>query len=148
MYKDLIRDQPDAAAWVYDPKARTLSQSGNVLSLTNIFTEFSSAPKAARRALLVKYRSLMSPEKISALWVYAQTRIYPLMRSKFDRVAAEIDRRRSGQKLSPRASKAFLSDLELVVGYDLGATVSQVPLENMKSGAYRLTKCSSAPWPT
>jgi hypothetical protein len=55
-----------------------------------------------------------------------------LMRSKFDRVAAEIDRRRSGPKLSPRASKAFLSDLELVVGYDLGATVSQVPLENVK----------------
>ena len=130
--KDLIRDRPDAAAWIYDPKARTLSQSGNVLSLTNIFTEFSSAPKARRPELLVKYRSLMSPEKISALWSYAQTRIYPLTRSKFDRVAAEIDRRRSGQKLSPRASKAFLSDLELVVGYDLGATVSQVPLENVK----------------
>lgn len=130
--QELIRDRPDAAAWVYDSKARTLSQSGNVLSLTNIFTEFSSAPKAARPALLVKYRSLMSPEKISALWSYAQTRIYPLMRSKFDRVVAEIERRRSSEKLSPRASRLFFEDLELVVGYDLGATVSQVPLENVK----------------
>jgi hypothetical protein len=129
--QDLIRDRPDAAAWVYDPEARTLSQSGNVLSLTNIFAEFSSAPKAARLELLVKYRSLLAPEKISALWSYAQTRIYPLLRSKFDRVAAEIERRRSGEKLAPRAAQAFFEDLELVVGYDLGNTVSQVPLDTM-----------------
>jgi hypothetical protein len=78
----LIRDRSDAATWVYDPKARTLSQSGNVLNLVNIYREFAAAPKAARKELLAKYRALLSPEKISSLWSYAQTRIYPLMLQK------------------------------------------------------------------
>jgi hypothetical protein len=40
--RDLVRDRPEAAAWVYDPTARTLSQSGNVLSLVNMY--FSAPP--------------------------------------------------------------------------------------------------------
>jgi hypothetical protein len=47
-------------------------------------------------------------------------------------VSIEIDRRREGGKLAPRAARAFLEDLELVIGYDLGATVSQVPIQNLE----------------
>jgi hypothetical protein len=130
--QSLLKGRPDAESWVYDAKARTLSQSGNVLSLVNIFGEFSSAPMAARLSLLAKYRALLSPEKVSSLWSYAQTRIYPLMRSKFDRSSLEIDQRRKGGKLPARAARPFLADLERVVGYDLGATVSQVPEEMVK----------------
>ena len=46
----LIRDRSDAPTWIYDPKARTLSQSGNVLNLVNIYREFAAATGGALRA--------------------------------------------------------------------------------------------------
>jgi hypothetical protein len=34
--------------------------------------------------LASKYRALLAPEKASSLWSFAQARIYPLVRSKFE----------------------------------------------------------------
>jgi hypothetical protein len=129
----LMRGRPDAESWAYDPKASTLSRDGVVVNLVNMRLEYSSAPRAARSALLEKYAATLSVETstVSSLWTLAQTRIYPLVRSRFDRVTIDIRERRAQERLPARAARNFLGDLELIIGYDHGSSVSQVSVEQV-----------------
>jgi hypothetical protein len=131
---ELLNGRPDAAEWVYDPAARTIRHANHgVVGVANMFLEYSSAPKQARAGLMEKYKALLSEEvrKIPGLWTLAQANLYPLVRSKYDRVTIEIDNRRSSEKVPARASKEFLQDLDLVLGYDHGPTVSQVSVDKL-----------------
>jgi hypothetical protein len=78
--------------------------------------------------LLEKYSAMIAPAKsaqVSSLWTVAQAKLYPLLRSRFERVTIDIQRR-GKDPLPPRAAKPFLGKLDLVLGYDHGPTVTQV----------------------
>src|SRR5882757_2558263 len=128
---DLLRAARESGQtdWAYDPADSALRNNDRVINLANIHREYAQAPYLARPTLLKKYRAMIAPaeqSKVAPLWTLAQTRIYPILRSRYERLTLEIQSRQKDEPFPPRAAKPFLGHLDIVVGYDHGQTVSQV----------------------
>lgn len=130
---DLLRSarQSGQIGWVYDAGESALTHPNRVINLANIHREYAQAGYLARPGLLKKYQAMLGPESatdVPKLWALAQKAIFPILRSRYDRTVLEIENR-TKDPLPPRAAKPFLGQLEAVIGYDHGQTVSQVTLE-------------------
>jgi hypothetical protein len=115
--------------WRYDAAESSLRGGERVINLANIHREYAQAAYLSRPALLKKYRAMIATSeqlKVAQLWTLAQTRIYPILRSRYEHVPLEIQHRQKQDPFPPRAAKPFLSQLDIVIGYDHGQTVSQV----------------------
>lgn len=130
--RDLLRaaQRSGVAGWSYDAADTCLRNADHgVINLANIHREYAQARYLARPGLLQKYYAMLTPSdqsKVPRLWTLAQTRIFPILRSRYDRVTLEIQHRDTKDPFPPRAAKAYLGHLEVVIGYDHGQTVSQV----------------------
>jgi hypothetical protein len=115
--------------WQYDAPDHSLRSGDRVVNLANIHREYDQAGYLARPSLLKKYRAMIAPAehtKVPQLWTLAQTHVFPILRSRYERVTLEIQSRQQSDPFPPRAAKPFLGHLEIVIGYDHGQTVSQV----------------------
>jgi hypothetical protein len=133
---DLIAaaDRAGVTGLKYKEADSTLADGQRVINLVNLFAEYSRAPASERPALFKKYLMLIAPPKPpepSGLWSLAQTRIFPLLRSRYEYALAALKQRNAGKTLGPRASRAFVSHLEVVLGYDHGQTVAQVQVSSV-----------------
>src|SRR5271166_3109733 len=130
--RELLRaaQRSGVAGWSYDAADTSLRNADHgVINLANIHREYAQAPYLARPGLLKKYRAMLAPSdqsKVPRLWTLAQTRIFPILRSRYDRLTLEIQHRGTQEPFPPRAARAYLGDLEVVIGYDHGQTISQV----------------------
>jgi hypothetical protein len=123
--------------WKYVPSELTLrSESGGMLSLANIFREYSQADAPQRPALLEKYASMLVNlgREVPDLWTLAQKSIYPVLRSRHDMFTVEIDERGNGNSpMKERALLPFHGDLVIRIAYDFGSSVSQVTAEQVET---------------
>jgi len=130
--RELLRaaQRSGVTGWSYDAADTSLRNADHgVINLANIHREYAQARYLARPGLLQKYHAMLTPSdqsKVPRLRTLAQTRIFPILRSRNDRVTLEIQHRDAKDPFPPRAAKTFLSHLEVVNGYDRGQTVSQV----------------------
>jgi hypothetical protein len=131
--EDLLKaaERHGLTGWYYDAAGDAIRNGDRVINLANIHLEYAAAPRLGRRNLLQKYFRMLQTPPVSKLWSLAQTKIYPLLRSRYDRVTIDIDNRRKKDPLPPRAGRRFLGDLDQILGYDLGASVSQVHTESL-----------------
>jgi hypothetical protein len=130
---DLLRSarQSGQTGWVYDAADFSLRNADRVISLVNIHREYAQAGYLARPGLLRKYQAMLAPMEQSTVprhWTLAQTRIFPILRSGYERTIIEVQYRNK-EPFPPRAAKAFSGQLEVVIGYDHGPTVSQIKVE-------------------
>jgi len=130
---DLLRSarQSGQTGWVYDAADSSLRDADRVISLVNIQREYAQAGYLARPGLLRKYGAMLAPMEQSTvprLWTLAQTQIFPMLRSRYERTIIEVQYRNK-EPFPPRAAKAFSGQLEVVIGYDHGQTVSQIKVE-------------------
>ena len=124
-----LAEEVGNSTWRYDAADSTLRSGEQVINLGNLYLEYSRAPRRARASFRDKYRAILAPPRaaqVTALWSVAQTNIYPLLRSRFERIAIDIQYR-GKDPLPPRAAKPFLGKLDMAIGYDHGSTVTQVP---------------------
>jgi hypothetical protein len=115
--------------WRYDAAESSLRGGDRVINLANIHREYAQAAYLSRPTLLKIYRAMITPAeqpKVAQLWTLAQTRIYPILRARYERAPLEIQHRQKQDPFPPRAAKPYLSHLDIVIGYDHGQTVSQV----------------------
>jgi hypothetical protein len=115
--------------WRYDATESVLRSGDRVINLVNIHREYAQAAYLVRPILLKKYRAMIAPSprmQVASLWTLAQTRIFPILRSRYERVPLEIQHRGNADPFPPRAAKPFLGHLDIVIGYDHGQTVSQI----------------------
>ncbi len=63
---------------------------------------------------------------VPKLWSLAQTRIFPILRSRYERVTLEIKSRQKNDPFPTLAAKAFRGHLDIVIGYDHGQTISRI----------------------
>jgi hypothetical protein len=132
--QELLRaaDKSAVPGWQYDAADSSLRSGEHIINLVNIYREYSMAPRSTRPALLQKYAAMVRPSdqvKVAGLWMLARTRIFPILRSRHERVAIEIQHRREQKPFPPRAARPFMGHLDIVIGYDHGQTVSQVTAE-------------------
>ena len=130
---DLAQDLLKAAerhgltGWQHDSENEAIRNGDHVINLANIHLEYAAAPRLGRRNLLQKYFAMLQTTPVPKLWSLAQTKIYPLLRSRYDLLTQEIASRRKQEPFPPRAARHFLGSLEQILGYDHGQTVAQVP---------------------
>ncbi|MFO1468188.1 MAG: hypothetical protein U1F35_17380 [Steroidobacteraceae bacterium] len=129
--QSLVREARQAGddSWHFDAAASLLRSGERIVNVANIHREFIRAPRALRAQLRRKYLHLLlggSSGEVSGLWGLAQTRVFPLLRTRFESTLLDIRHRLSSPPVPPRIARPFASHLELVIGYDHGSTVSQV----------------------
>jgi hypothetical protein len=124
--------------WQHDAEADTIRNGDHVINLANIHLEYAAASRLHRRNLLQKYFAMLQTTPVPKLWSLAQTKIYPLLRSRYDRVTVEIDGRRKQDPMPPRAGRRFIGNLDQILGYDHGQTVSQVQAATLEDWAVPL----------
>jgi hypothetical protein len=135
---DLAQDLLKAAerhgltGWQHDAGNDVIRNGDHVINLANIHLEYATAPRLHRRNLLQKYFAMLQTTPVPKLWSLAQTKIYPLLRSRYDLLTAEIASRSKQEPFPPRAARRFISSLDQVLGYDHGQTVSQVPAATLE----------------
>jgi hypothetical protein len=138
---DLAQDLLKAAqrhgltGWQHDAAADTIRNGDHVINLANIHLEYAAASRLHRRNLLQKYFAMLQTTPVPKLWTLAQTKIYPLLRSRYDLRTHEIASRSKQQPFPPRAARRFISSLDQILGYDHGQTVSQVPAATLEEWA-------------
>ena len=115
--------------WRHDAADNSIRNGDAVINLANIHLEYAAAPRPGRRILMQKYLKMLQIPPISKLWSLGQTKIFPLLRSRYDRVTLEIDSRRNRHSLPPRAGRLFIGNLEQILGYDHGQSITQVTTE-------------------
>jgi hypothetical protein len=127
--EDLLKaaERHGLSGWQHDPTADAIRNGDHVINLANIHLEYAAAPRLGRRNLLQKYFAMLQTTPVPKLWSLAQTKIYPLLRSRYDLLTQEIASRRKQEPFPPRAARHFLGGLEQILGYDHGQTVTQVP---------------------
>lgn len=84
--------ESDQTGWICGA-ADSLRDADHVISLVNIHREYAEAGYLARPGLLRKYRAMPAPTERSTvpkLWTLAQTQIFPILRSRYDRPVIEI----------------------------------------------------------
>jgi hypothetical protein len=135
---DLAQDLLKAAqrhgllGWNHDATDDVIRNGDHVINLANIHLEYAAAPRLHRRNLLQKYFAMLQTPPVSKLWSLAQTKIYPLLRSRYDRLTHEIASRRKQEPFPPRAARRFISSLDQILGYDHGQTGSQAQAETLE----------------
>lgn len=125
-------DRHGLPGWQHDAANDTLRNGDHVINLANIYLEYAASPRERRPTLLQKYCAMLQNPPVSSLWSLAQTKIYPLLRSRYDRVTVEINNRRQEKPLPLRAGRQFIGHLDQILGYDHGQTVSQVQAEQVE----------------
>jgi hypothetical protein len=130
---DLIKaaERQNLTGWQHDAADNSIRKGDSVINLANIHLEYAAAPRSGRRILLQKYCAMLKDPPVSKLWSLAQTKIYPLLRSRYDRVTLEIDGRRKGHSLRPRAGRLFIGNVEQILGYDHGQSITQVTTDTL-----------------
>ena len=103
---DLIKaaERHGLSGWQHDSANDAIRNGDHVINLANIHLEYAAAPRLERRNLLQKYFAMLQTPPVSKLWSLAQTKIYPLLRSRYDRVTIDIDNRRKKDPLPPRGT--------------------------------------------
>ena len=102
-----IAKQAGELNWRYDVANSSLRSGEQVVNLGNLYLEYARAPRNARAGFRDKYRAILAPPKaagVAALWSVAQTHLYPLLRSRCERVALDIQHR-GKEPMPPRAAK-------------------------------------------
>ena len=134
---DLAQDLLKAAerhgllGWQHDATADAIRNGDHVINLANIHLEYAAAPRLVRRTLLQKYFSMLQKSPVSKLWSLAQTKICPLLRSRYDRVTIDIDNRRKKDPVPPRAARRLIGNIDQILGYDHGLAVSSVSFSRL-----------------
>ena len=109
---DLIASAARAGTpgWRYSPEMEELhSPNGNGrMALNNVFLEYTNAKSSARSELIRKYVSIMISieTEVPKLWTMAQKSIYPVLRSRRDTVALQIQSRGETKPFAPRVDTA------------------------------------------
>src|SRR5882724_6569668 len=97
---DLAQDLLKAAerhgltGWQHDAGNDAIRNGDHVINLANIHLEYAAASRLHRRNLLQKYFAMLQTTPVPRLWSLAQTKIYPLLRSRYDLLTQEIASRR------------------------------------------------------
>lgn len=136
--------------WQFDVERSALRHpDGGTINLTNIFLEYSSAPKAARSDLLRKYQSMMQQmqDETPKLWELAAKHIYPSIRCVHDTMTLEIATRDGEGKMPRTVSWPLAGDLMVRLMFDRGESLAHVQedlaetwgqnLESLKTRALR-----------
>jgi hypothetical protein len=134
---DLLKaaERHGLTGWQQDSMNDTIRNGDHVINLANIHLEYAAASRLGRRNLLQKYFAMLQTTPVSKLWSLAQTKIYPLLRSRYDLLIQEIAARRKQEPFPPRAARPFLCSLEQILGYDHGQTIAQVPASTLTEWA-------------
>lgn len=110
--------------WRYVPEKQELHAPDDEgrMSLTNMFLEYSRAPRARRPALIEKYVAVMVSlaNEIPKLWSMAQKAIYPVLRSGRDMVAVQIRSRTEAKPFPPLVEIPWQGDVVIRIAYDSG----------------------------
>jgi hypothetical protein len=117
--------------WNNEATGDVLRNGDHVINLANIHLEYAASPRAHRRNLLQKYFAMLQTPQVSKLWSLSQAKIYPLLRSRYDRVTVEINNRRKQNPMPPRAGRRFIGNLDQILGYDHGPSISQVTTDEL-----------------
>jgi hypothetical protein len=138
--QDLLKaaERHGLAGWQHDATDDVIRNGDHVINLANIHLEYAAAPRLHRRSLLQKYFAMLQTTPVPKLWSLAQTKIYPLLRSRYDLLTREIESRRKQEPFPPRAARRFISSLDQILGYDHGQTVSQVQAATLEDWAVPL----------
>lgn len=118
--------------WQFDPDQSALRHPGSgTINLTNIFLEYSAAPRAARKDLLRKYDAMMQQglAETPKLWELAGKHIYPVIRCVHDAVTLEIATRNGEGKLPGMVSWPLAGDLMVRLVFDRGESLAHVQEE-------------------
>jgi hypothetical protein len=119
-----------APGWSYDAGEGALvyAPDNRRFFLHNAWLEYSSAPGASRAALLEKYVSVLvvSGHEIQKLWEVAATRLCACVRSRYHLVSLDINSRGSSTSVPRPLSKHWHRDLDIVLMYDFGPSLSGV----------------------
>jgi hypothetical protein len=132
---DLAQDLLKAAerhgltGWQHDSANDAIRNGDHVINLANIHLEYAAAPRLGRRTLLQQYLAMLQTPPVSNLWSLAQSKIYPLLRSRYDRLTHEIEWRRRQEPFPAPAARRYLGHLDQILGYDHGQTITQVKAE-------------------
>lgn len=129
--RELIRQISERgdAGWSYDPgEAALIHTDDRKFFLHNAWREYSSASGNARRALVEKYVNvlLVSDNRIQELWEVAATRLYACIRSRHQLVSLEIECRGTSDGVPKPLSRPWRGDLDIVLMYDSGPSLSGV----------------------
>jgi hypothetical protein len=126
--QDLLKaaERHGISGWQHDTANDAIRNGDHVVNLANIHLEYAAAPRLHRRSLLQKYFAMLQTTPVPKLWSLARTKIYPLLRSRYDLLTREIASRRKQEPFPPRAARRFIGSLDQILGYDHGQTVSQV----------------------
>jgi hypothetical protein len=119
------------AGWQHDAENDTIRNGDHVINLANINLEYAAASRLDRHILLQKYLDMLQTPPMPKLWSLAQTKIYPLIRSCYDRVTVEIGNRRKQNPMPPRAGRRFTGNLDQILGYDHGPSIAQVVTDEL-----------------
>ena len=123
--------------------ADTIRNGHHVINLGNIYLEYVAAPRPGRRILLQKYLGMLQTPPVPKLWSLAQTKIYPLIRSRYDRVTVEIANRSKQKTMPPRAGRRFFGNLDQFIGYDHGSSIARVTTDELTEWGVTLENRSS-----
>ena len=135
---DLIASAARAGTpgWRYSPEAQELhAPNGNGrMALTNVFLEYTNAKSSARSELIRKYVSIMISieTEIPKLWSMAQKSIYPVLRSRRDTVALQIQSRGETKPFAPRVELSWQGDMVIRIAYDSGPATSPIADEQLE----------------
>src|SRR5690606_29590811 len=123
--------------WRYVPEKQELHAPDDEgrMSLTNMFLEYSRAPRARRPALIQKYVAVMVSlgSEIPKLWSMAQKAIYPVLRSGRDMAALQIRSRAEATPFSPRVEIPWHGDVVIRIAYDSGPATSPIGYEQLET---------------
>jgi hypothetical protein len=134
---DLAQDLLKAAerngltGWQHDVANDAIRNGDHVVNLANIYLEYAAASRLNRRTLLQKYFAMLQNSPVPKLWSLAQTKIYPLLRSRYDHLTHQIQWRHKQKPLPSLAARRFIGSLDQILGYDHGQTISQVNTETL-----------------
>ncbi len=137
---DLLKaaERHGLTGWQHDSENDAIRNGDRVINLANMHLEYAAASRLHRRGLLQKYFAMLQTAPVSKLWSLAQTKIYPLLRSRYDLLTHEIASRRKEDPFPPRAARRFIGNLNQILGYDHGQTVSQVQAATLADWAVSL----------
>lgn len=136
--------------WQFDPEQSVLRHAdAGTINLTNIFLEYSGAPRAARKDLLRKYEAMMQQglTETPKLWELAAKHIYPAIRCVHDTMTLEIATRGDQARMPRTVSWPLGGDLMVRLVFDRGESLAHVQedlaetwgqnLESLKTRALR-----------
>jgi hypothetical protein len=122
------------SGWTYDAAGSTLRNGPQAINLGNLYLEYAQASGAQRSQYSEKYRQILKMSRgdgVPKLWTLAQTRLFPLLRSRYEILSLEIATRGAAAPRLPRATQRFHPLLDIVLGYDHGQTITQIAADKI-----------------